>query len=571
MDKAMKIAVTLSAYDRMSTVINSAVEKSQRKLRSFQSGLNSFGNVATIGGGIATAFLGSTVKAAQESEIAAARMRQVFKSLGEQNDTAANKALDYASKLQMQIGIEDEVIAATQAKIATFKTLSSESGRMAGMFDRVTNAAFDMQAAGFGEASQNAVQLGKAMEDPIKGLAALRKSGITFTDGEKAKIKALVQSNHLLKAQQMVLSAIENQGIKGVAEATADPLVLIRISLGEIAETIGKKLLPRIKQFSRYVINDLIPPISDFAEKNSTLIKVVAAGSVALLGLGVAAKVVAFAMGGIAPVMKGVMFMMKVMQGNAAATAIAMKGLRVAMMSTGILLIVAAIAAAAYLIYKNWDGIKAWFTKLWANVTAIFSKTWKWIKNMFLNYTAAGLVIKHWSSITAWFGNLWQNVTAVFTKTWEWIKNIFFNYTPQGLIYSHWGEITQWFTNLWEKVTNIFKNAWSNIKSFFGFGNDNQADKVAASYEKALSAVNKKTAATIGFDANTNVNTTGLNSSLANPAKINTANNSSSVNYSPIINFTGNAQDATALTGMMKTNFDKQLQEHQAQQKRRAF
>jgi hypothetical protein len=48
---------------------------------------------------------------------------------------------------------------------------------MGGNFDRATQAAIDMGAAGFGSAEQNAAQLGKALNDPITGLAALRRSG----------------------------------------------------------------------------------------------------------------------------------------------------------------------------------------------------------------------------------------------------------------------------------------------------------------------------------------------------------------------------------------------------------
>jgi hypothetical protein len=69
-----------------------------------------------------------------------------------------------------------------------------------------------MGAAGFGTAEMNAVQLGKALNDPIKGIAALAKSGVTFTEQEKDKIKTLVESNKLLEAQDMVLESNRDAG-----------------------------------------------------------------------------------------------------------------------------------------------------------------------------------------------------------------------------------------------------------------------------------------------------------------------------------------------------------------------
>jgi hypothetical protein len=37
----------------------------------------------------------------------------------------------------------------------------------------------------------NAVALGKALNDPIKGITALSRSGVTFTEVEQERIKTL--------------------------------------------------------------------------------------------------------------------------------------------------------------------------------------------------------------------------------------------------------------------------------------------------------------------------------------------------------------------------------------------
>jgi len=329
MDKSFKIAVMLSAYDKMSTVVNSAVDKAQRKLKGFQSKFNSFGNASMIGGGVATAFFASTINAAEESEVAANRLKQVFKSMGENSDAAAIKSMQYASQLQLQIGVEDELINATQAKIATFKSVSNETARMAGIFDRATAAAFDMQATGFGDAAGNAVQLGKALEDPVKGIVALRKSGITFSEAERKKIQVLVNGNKKLEAQKMILAAVEKQ-VGGVAKATATSTSKAKVSWGEVMETIGKQLLPAVNRFATFLTSKAIPAVSGFIEKNPLLVKVLGAVAVALLAVGTATKIVS-----------------------------------AIMMMNPIVLIIAAIAAGAYLIIKNWDKIKAFFQRLW--------------------------------------------------------------------------------------------------------------------------------------------------------------------------------------------------------------
>lgn len=520
----------LSAYDKLSTVVNSAVDKSQRKLKGLSTSLKNFGNNSIVGGGVATAFFASTISAAEESEVAGNRLKQVFKSMGESNDAAAIKSMEYASQLQLQIGVEDELINATQAKIATFKSVSNETARMAGIFDRATAAAFDMQATGFGEASGNAVQLGKALEDPVKGIVALRKSGITFTEAERKKIQVLVSGNKKLEAQKMILAAVEKQ-VGGVAKATATTTGKTKVGWGEVMETIGKQLLPVVNRFANILLSKVIPAVSGFIEKNPLLVKVLGAVSVALFAVGTAARIVS-----------------------------------AIMMTNPIVLIIAAIAAAAFLIYKNWGAIKAWFQRLWDNVKAIFNAAWQWIKRLFLNYTPVGLVIKHWSKITAFFSNLWQGVKNVFSSVWDWIKGLFLKYTPMGIIYRHWDEIVAYFTNIWEKVKNVFKNAWANIKSGLkSFFTGGRSDAEAA-LEKYKATLTKTVNIGIANQPGAVNNTTAFGAPALQPAPV---NNKSISTFAPVINYSGPGGPAAAT--QIGNDIAKQMKAYEDQKKRTQF
>jgi hypothetical protein len=194
---------------------------------------------------------------AEETATAKARIDNIAKSMGlfgEQtaNVTAAIKK--YAEDNEILLATDRNVIMQTQAKLLTFKELAKTAGDLNGAFNRATNAAIDMAAAGFGEATQNAVQLGKALNDPIKGITALTRSGITFTEQEKEKIKTLVESNRILEAQDMVLKAIETQ-VGGTAEATADASVKINLHFKSIARNIGEILLPALEKFSKKLEN----------------------------------------------------------------------------------------------------------------------------------------------------------------------------------------------------------------------------------------------------------------------------------------------------------------------------
>lgn len=229
---------------------------------------SSFGTAGkVVAGAVGTAaivgFGKASFSAAEDSAVANARLEAVMRSMGDTTGEATKDAQDYASALSKRIGVEDEAILAGQAQLATFGQVSSEGARMAGVFDRATAAGADLAAAGFGSIDSNAVQLGKALEDPTKGMTALAKSGVTFTDSQKDQIKAMQESGDLLGAQKVVLAAVEKQ-VGGTAEATVTDSQKMALAFGEVQEQVGGKLLPVVgllaDVLSRY--SGLILPIA---------------------------------------------------------------------------------------------------------------------------------------------------------------------------------------------------------------------------------------------------------------------------------------------------------------------
>ena len=223
----------------------------QAKLKGFQNSLKKAGQVSSIALGGLTAATVMAVRGAEEAAVANQRLANILASMG--YPEATKRAQEYADTLELTTGVEAEVIKLTQAKLATFKNLTATVNETGGAFDRATVAAIDMAAAGFGSAESNAVQLGKALEDPIKGINALTRSGITFTDAEKEKIKTMVESGNVLDAQTMILEAIEKQ-VGGTAAATVTGSQKMSLALGAVSDAIGTALLPFVTQLSEKVL-----------------------------------------------------------------------------------------------------------------------------------------------------------------------------------------------------------------------------------------------------------------------------------------------------------------------------
>jgi hypothetical protein len=286
---------------------------------------------ATIALGALTGAAGLFAKQAEEAEIAQRRLNQVLTSMG--FGDATNRVAAYAEELEKTVAVDGEVIKLTQSKLATFANLTKTVGEAGGAFDRATVAALDLAAAGFGTAEGNAVQLGKALQDPIKGVGALARAGVTFTAQEKAKIKQLVESNQTLAAQDLVLKAIEKQ-VGGTAAATASDFAKMKIAFENTGESIGTILLPVIA-----LAATALQSFANFAENNAAVIVALGAALAVLAGTIVLVNVATTAYNALAVLTKAVNM----------ALATSFTQLQVALGAVGIAL---AVAAAAYALIK---------------------------------------------------------------------------------------------------------------------------------------------------------------------------------------------------------------------------
>jgi hypothetical protein len=227
----------------------------RRGLAGLKKGLSGFGNIAASIGKVAAVGVASITALAagvaavgiklnsigEAANTARARLANIVAQMGLFGDKSVevtNRLIQYSLATGRQTGMDQKSIQMTQAKLATFAELAETADVAGGAFDRATRAAIDMAASGFGSAEQNAVQLGKALNDPIKGITSLARSGVTFTDKEKEKIRVLVESNKMLKAQDLVLSAIEKQ-VGGTATATANASEQIKVAMSQVTESFA--------------------------------------------------------------------------------------------------------------------------------------------------------------------------------------------------------------------------------------------------------------------------------------------------------------------------------------------
>lgn len=223
-------------------------------------GIAKVGAVAGLVGGVIGTKL---VSAAYESQKVMKATQQLVITTGNAARISAQGVAELSSKLSEQIGVDDELIQQSANLILTFKQVKNEVGAGNDIFNQAVTLAQDLGHL-FGSSSGAAMQLGKALADPTRGITALRKAGINFTEAQQQQIKALVATGDLLGAQKIVLGEVESQ-VGGLAKATATDFDRMKVAVGNVVEDFGTLLLPVIEQVSRYIIEKTVPFFKELA------------------------------------------------------------------------------------------------------------------------------------------------------------------------------------------------------------------------------------------------------------------------------------------------------------------
>lgn len=233
------INILVAARDAASGVLSQV----GARIRGFASSVFSIRGmlVAGLGGYGLTQILRSSLEAWGEQEQASARLAGVLKATGGAAGWSAAQLEEHASALQKVTTYGDEAILGAQAILATFKSISGDA------FKQATESVLDLSAVLGTDLRSTATQVGKALQDPIKGITALRRAGVVFNEEQEKTIKHLAETGRLAEAQAIILAELKGE-FGGVARAMGETgtgaMKQFKNALGDVGEEIGKAFTP---------------------------------------------------------------------------------------------------------------------------------------------------------------------------------------------------------------------------------------------------------------------------------------------------------------------------------------
>jgi hypothetical protein len=258
----------LDLKDNLSAGLDAAGEKIGGFGGKLKTGLAVGAGAAAVGFVGLAAGAGVAVKAAMEAETNYAKLEQVIAASGGAAGLNADEVAGMASELSKVTRFSDDAIISGQTMLLTFHNIGADE------FPRATAAMTDMGEM-FGSIDQASIQLGKALNDPVAGVAALSRIGLQFSEDQKDIIAGMMEVNNLAGAQDVILTELESQ-FGGVAVAAGDTLegkmAILKNRFDEMAEGIGTALIPLITEFVDLLTADVLPAIEDVAGKVATFV-----------------------------------------------------------------------------------------------------------------------------------------------------------------------------------------------------------------------------------------------------------------------------------------------------------
>lgn len=224
---------------------------------------------------------------------AEAKVQQAIRSTRGAAKLSFEELERFASELQGKTIFGDErILNDATAQLLTFTNIAGEN------FKRTQAVALDLSTVLDGDLKSASIQLGKALNDPVKNLTALSRAGIQFSKEQTATIKSLAETNRLAEAQSLILDELERQ-YGGQAAAAAKvglgPIQQLKNAWGDFLEQIGAAIMPFATKVSRglMVVVTMLQSLSPEMKRAIVVVAGLAAAVGPLsLGIGAVIKVI---------------------------------------------------------------------------------------------------------------------------------------------------------------------------------------------------------------------------------------------------------------------------------------
>ena len=182
-------------------------------------------------------FVRGSIEAAIEQERVEAALEAVLKSTKNAAGLNKDELLKMAAALQKTTTYGDEAIVSAENLLLTFTNIGKK------VFPDALEIVLDMSTALGQDLKSSAIQVGKALQDPILGVTALRRVGVNFNETQTDMIKQMVESGKTMEAQTFILDELKTEfggASRAAAETFGGALAQLGNAWSDLQERVGE-------------------------------------------------------------------------------------------------------------------------------------------------------------------------------------------------------------------------------------------------------------------------------------------------------------------------------------------
>lgn len=238
------------------------------KMESFKKAIGGVQVALGAVGVMAAGYLKGAIDSAITAQKANANVEATIKSTGGAAGMTSKEVLDMASSFSKVSLFGGTAIKTGDAMLLTFTNIGKD------VLPGATQAMLDMAQKMGTDPVDQAVKLGKALNDPANGLAALTKNGVVFSEEQKKQIEVMQKAGNIAGAQKIILAELSKEfGGQALAatQTYEGQMQMLSKTMSGIKTSIGLVLLPYL-QTAMEKFQKIADVVTDFAKKNTNLI-----------------------------------------------------------------------------------------------------------------------------------------------------------------------------------------------------------------------------------------------------------------------------------------------------------
>lgn len=203
------------------------------------------------------------IKALEDLERATHQTEGAIASQGGTAAVTATQMRQLAEHLENVTTADDKVIQSGLNLLLPFTKIGKETfprAAEASVNLAIALAQGDVESANFAQSSK---LVGKALQDPIKGMGALSKAGVVFSKQKQDEIKKLAAAGKLQQAQAVILSELElrfGKAGEAAAKGFGGDLRRLQDAAEEAQKALAVGLLPVLSRAAQWLQGKLADP-----------------------------------------------------------------------------------------------------------------------------------------------------------------------------------------------------------------------------------------------------------------------------------------------------------------------